>query len=56
MTDYRESNKYITDRIGGNYDEDMNDIVRAFKKIFNNKNKLIGKNNIKKINNFISGR
>ena len=36
--------------------EDMNDIVRAFKKIFNNKNKLIGKNNIKKINNFISGR
>ena len=24
MTDYRESNKYITDRIGGNYDEDMN--------------------------------
>ena len=36
--------------------EDMNDIVRAFKKIFNNKNKLIGKNNIKKTNNYISGR
>jgi len=36
--------------------EDMDDIIKGFKKIFFNKNQLTGKTSLKKDNQFISGR